>query len=32
MDFEYLVFIGRFEPFHVGHAEVARHTLGHAKT
>jgi bifunctional NMN adenylyltransferase/nudix hydrolase len=31
MDFEYLVFIGRFEPFHVGHAAVARHALGHAK-
>lgn len=31
MDFEYLVFIGRFEPFHIGHAAVARHALGHAK-
>jgi bifunctional NMN adenylyltransferase/nudix hydrolase len=31
MDFDYLVFIGRFEPFHVGHVDVARHALGHAK-
>ena len=31
MDFEYLVFIGRFEPFHIGHAAVARYALGHAK-
>lgn len=31
MDFEYLVFIGRFEPFHIGHEAVARHALGHAK-
>jgi bifunctional NMN adenylyltransferase/nudix hydrolase len=31
MDFEYLVFIGRFEPFHIGHATVARHALAHAK-
>lgn len=31
MDFDYLVFIGRFEPFHIGHAAVARHALGHAK-
>ncbi|WP_414649857.1 bifunctional nicotinamide-nucleotide adenylyltransferase/Nudix hydroxylase [Dyella sp.] len=31
MDFEYLVFIGRFEPFHIGHAAVARHALGHAR-
>ncbi|WP_226467549.1 bifunctional nicotinamide-nucleotide adenylyltransferase/Nudix hydroxylase [Luteimonas panaciterrae] len=28
MDFDYLVFIGRFEPFHNGHAAVARHALG----
>ncbi len=27
MDFDYLVFIGRFEPFHNGHAAVARHAL-----
>jgi bifunctional NMN adenylyltransferase/nudix hydrolase len=31
MDFDYLVFIGRFEPFHIGHAAVARHALGQAK-
>src|ERR1700743_3674615 len=31
MDFEYLVFIGRFEPFHIGHAAVAHHALGHAR-
>ena len=27
MDFDYLVFIGRFEPFHNGHAAAARHAL-----
>lgn len=31
MDYDYLVFIGRFEPFHNGHAAVARHALGRAK-
>ena len=31
MDFEYLVFIGRFEPFHNGHAAVARTALSKAK-
>ena len=31
MDFDYLVFIGRFEPFHNGHAAVARHALGRAR-
>lgn len=31
MAFDYLVFIGRFEPFHNGHAAVARHALGQAK-
>jgi bifunctional NMN adenylyltransferase/nudix hydrolase len=31
MDFEYLVFIGRFEPFHNGHAAVARYALTKAK-
>ena len=31
MDFDYLVFIGRFEPFHNGHAAVARHALAHAR-
>jgi bifunctional NMN adenylyltransferase/nudix hydrolase len=31
MDFDYLVFIGRFEPFHNGHAAVARHALTRAK-
>ena len=31
MDFDYLVFIGRFEPFHNGHAAVARHALARAK-
>jgi len=31
MEYEYLVFIGRFEPFHNGHAAVARHALGRAK-
>jgi len=30
MDFDYLVFIGRFEPFHNGHAFVARHALERA--
>lgn len=30
MDFDYLVFIGRFEPFHNGHAAVAGHALGRA--
>jgi bifunctional NMN adenylyltransferase/nudix hydrolase len=30
MDFDYLVFIGRFEPFHLGHAAVARHALAKA--
>jgi bifunctional NMN adenylyltransferase/nudix hydrolase len=27
MDFDYVVFIGRFEPFHNGHLAVARHAL-----
>jgi bifunctional NMN adenylyltransferase/nudix hydrolase len=31
MDYDYLVFIGRFEPFHNGHAAVARHALTRAK-
>lgn len=31
VDFDYLVFIGRFEPFHNGHAAVARHALRRAK-
>lgn len=31
MDFDYLVFIGRFEPFHNGHAAVAGHALGRAE-
>jgi bifunctional NMN adenylyltransferase/nudix hydrolase len=31
MEFDYLVFIGRFEPFHNGHAAVARHALARAK-
>lgn len=31
MDFDYLVFIGRFEPFHNGHAAVARHALAHSR-
>ncbi len=31
MEYDYLVFIGRFEPFHNGHAAVARHALGRAK-
>lgn len=30
MEFDYLVFIGRFEPFHNGHAAVARHALARA--
>ncbi len=29
--FDYLIFIGRFEPFHHGHAAVARHALSRAK-
>ncbi len=28
---DYLVFIGRFEPFHNGHAAVARYALGRAR-
>jgi len=31
MDFEYLAFIGRFEPFHNGHAVAARHALSRAR-
>ena len=31
MDFDYLVFIGRFEPFHNGHAAVARQALRQAR-
>lgn len=31
MAYDYLVFIGRFEPFHNGHAAVARHALAQAK-
>lgn len=31
MDFDYLVFIGRFEPFHNGHAAVARYALTRAR-
>lgn len=31
MDYDYLVFIGRFEPFHNGHAAVARLGLSRAK-
>lgn len=31
MDYDYLVFIGRFEPFHNGHAAVARYALSRAK-
>lgn len=31
MDYDYLVFIGRFEPFHNGHAAVARFALGRAR-
>lgn len=27
MDFDYIVFVGRFEPFHNGHAVAARHAL-----
>lgn len=30
MDFDYLIFIGRFEPFHNGHAAVARLALARA--
>lgn len=30
MEYDYLVFIGRFEPFHNGHAAVARLALGRA--
>jgi bifunctional NMN adenylyltransferase/nudix hydrolase len=30
MDYDYLVFIGRFEPFHNGHAAVARFALTRA--
>lgn len=31
MDFDYLVFIGRFEPFHNGHTAAARHALSRAR-
>ena len=31
MDFDYLVFIGRFEPFHNGHAAVAHLALQRAR-
>lgn len=31
MDFDYFVFIGRFEPFHNGHAAVARYALARAR-
>jgi len=31
MDYDYLVFIGRFEPFHNGHAAVARYALSRAQ-
>jgi bifunctional NMN adenylyltransferase/nudix hydrolase len=31
MDYDYLVFIGRFEPFHNGHLAVARFALTRAK-
>lgn len=31
MDYDYLVFIGRFEPFHNGHAAVARYALKQAR-
>lgn len=31
MDYDYLVFIGRFEPFHNGHLAVARHALARAR-
>lgn len=30
--FDYLVFIGRFQPFHLGHEFVVRQALTHAKT
>lgn len=30
-ELDYLVFIGRFEPFHVGHAAVARYALSKAR-
>ena len=30
MDYDYLVFIGRFEPFHNGHLAVARYALSRA--
>jgi bifunctional NMN adenylyltransferase/nudix hydrolase len=30
-EFDYLIFIGRFEPFHNGHAAVARHALQRAR-
>lgn len=31
MDFDYLVFVGRFEPFHNGHAAAARYALRNAR-
>ncbi len=31
LQYDYLVFIGRFEPFHNGHAAVARHALSRAQ-
>jgi bifunctional NMN adenylyltransferase/nudix hydrolase len=31
MEHDYLVFIGRFEPFHNGHAAIARHALAQAR-
>lgn len=31
MDYDYLVYIGRFEPFHNGHAAVIRTALGRAR-
>lgn len=31
MEYDYLVFIGRFEPFHNGHAAVSRLALGRAR-
>lgn len=31
MEYDYLVFVGRFEPFHHGHAAVARQALGLAR-